>query len=280
MENIKLNNGLIIPPVTMSSHVGMNIRHVKNILRAGLLAGYRAIDTARDYDNEAVVGTALKEVLAELGIGREEIILTTKIGNSQQIRGDIEGEIEKSLNNLQTDYIDIWLMHWPYPGYYTDTWKKMCQIYDQTDKVRAIGVANYHVRHFKELENSKPPHMPMINQMEFHPLRTAQDIRHEMDKHNTILEAYAPLCKYIPLLSENKILISLAKKYNKSVGQIILRWHLQNKSIPVFLTNNIKRFGENINIFDFELDDKEIQDINSLNLDYKFHLESTHCPAY
>lgn len=280
MHKLKLRNGVEVPAIVISSHVGQNLNKVKDTLRSGFEAGFRSVDTARDYFNEPVVGQALNEVLKETGLTREEITLTTKIGNSQQAKGDIQGEIETSLRNLKTDYIDVWLMHWPYPDFFTKTWRKMRSIYENTDKVKAIGVANFHVRHLRTLYQTSKDFMPMINQVEFHPLRTISDIRAEMKKHNIVLEAYAPLCKYIPALSKAPILINLAEKYAKSVGQIILRWHIQNQSIPVFLTNNPLRFHENIDVFDFELTHDEINLINSLNQDYKFHLESTHCPAY
>lgn len=274
-----LPNGLVIPQMAVGTN-WMDKDKLTNILVAAFDAGFRSVDTARDYGNEDVVGLALKEALSISGLQREDIIITTKIGNSQQAKGDIKSEIELSLKNLQTDYVDVYLMHWPYPGHYCATWQKMVTLYKESDRVRAIGVANYDVRHFKELEKSEPEVMPMINQVEFHPLRTIHSVRDYMKQHDMVLEAYAPLCRLMPPLAESSVLKQLAAKHSKSIGQIILRWHIQNGVIPIFKSYNPKRFKENIDIFNFELSNNEMNEIDSLNLDYKYHLESSSCPGY
>ncbi|MGN0865518.1 MAG: aldo/keto reductase [Akkermansia sp.] len=131
----------------------MDYRTMKRVVSAGLRIGYRAFDTARDYANEPVVGQVLRECLQEQGLCREDIFITTKIGNSQQQEGNIEKEIDISLRNLQTDYVDCWLMHWPYPVYYIDTYHKMEKVY-RSGKARAIEMANFHLRHFELYFNS------------------------------------------------------------------------------------------------------------------------------
>ena len=120
----------------------------------------------------------------------------------------------------------------------------------------------------------------MINQIEFHPLRTVPSLVQYMKKHNIILEAYAPLCRLASPLREAAILNRLQIKYNKSIGQIILRWHVQQGNIPVFKSYKPNRFIENIAIFDFELTQSEIEEISALNINYKYHLESASCPGY
>lgn len=279
MNKITLSNSLVVPQMAIGTN-WMDKDKLTSILTSAFNAGFRSVDTARDYGNEDVVGSALKEALSRSGLRREDVIITTKIGNTQQAKGDVQSEIELSLKNLQTEYIDVYLMHWPYPGYYCETWKKMVALYKETDKVRAIGVANYDVRHFKELERSEPEVMPMINQAEFHPLRTIQTLRDYMNQHGIVLEAYAPLCRLMPSLADSSILKQLAAKYSKSIGQIILRWHIQNGVIPIFKSYNPKRFSENIDIFNFELSNNEMSEIDSLNMDYKYHLESASCPGY
>ena len=136
-------------PVIIMATNWMDYPQLKELVMAGLKIGYRAFDTARDYGNESVVGRVLKECLEELGISREEIFITTKIGNGQQRLGNVEDQIDISLRNLQTDYVDCWLMHWPYPGCFVDTYHKMEKVY-KAGKVKAIGMANYHVRHFEQ----------------------------------------------------------------------------------------------------------------------------------
>ena len=279
MIDIKLTNGVSMPGMVIGTN-WMGKRELKKILHSAFNAGFRAIDTARDYGNEPIVGQALSEVLKETGISREEIFITTKIGNGQQQKGDINGEIEQSLSNLKTDYIDLWLMHWPYPGYFESTWDKMCEIYANTDKTRAIGVANYDIRHFRKLKNNTNGIMPMVNQIECRPLRTISTLREYMKTENITLEAYCPLCRLISPIKESEVLKKLASKYNKSIGQIILRWHLQNNAIPIFKSYNPNRFKENIEIFDFSLSEEETAQISALNQNYKYHLESASCPGY
>ena len=274
-----LSNGYTLPHMAIGTN-WMKKNELVKILVSAIEAGFRAFDTARDYGSEDVVGDAVKESLAITGLGREDVFITTKIGNSQQVKGDIKGEVELSLRNLKTDYIDLYLMHWPYPGYFTQTWRKMIEIYSSTDKVRAIGVANYDSRHLVALADSAPELMPMVNQVEFHPLRTIQQLRQTHSKWDITLEAYAPLCRLMPPLKDNEFLKRLGEKYSKSVGQIILRWHIQHGSIPVFKTYNPARFKENIQKFDFELSELEMSKIDSLNMDYKYHVESTNCPGY
>ena len=274
-----LSNGYTLPHMAIGTN-WMKKNELVKILVSAIEAGFRAFDTARDYGSEDVVGDAVKESLAITGLGREDVFITTKIGNSQQVKGDIKGEVELSLRNLKTDYIDLYLMHWPYPGYFTQTWRKMIEIYSSTDKVRAIGVANYDSRHLVALADSAPELMPMVNQVEFHPLRTIQQLRQTHSIWDITLEAYAPLCRLMPPLKDNEFLKRLGEKYSKSVGQIILRWHIQHGSIPVFKTYNPARFKENIQIFDFELSELEMSKIDSLNMDYKYHVESTNCPGY
>ena len=243
-------------------------------------AGIRGIDTARDYDNEKNIGKALKEALKVTGLNREDIFLTTKIGNNQQRKGEISNEIDISLDNLQTEYIDLWLMHWPYPDFYLSTWEKMLSIYEKTDKVKSIGVANYNIRHLDKLKNKFSDNLPLVNQFEFHPLYSIKGLREYMEKNSIQLEAYAPFCQFHPDLKNSEILKGIARKYNKTIGQIILRWHIQNNSIPVFLSNNTERFKENVAIFDFSLEKEDLKEIEKINKEYKYHLESVHCPGY
>lgn len=279
-QHIELQNGVKMPLMAIGTN-WMSYKELYPIVKAGLQAGFRAIDTARDYGNEDVVGAVVKDVLLDLGMKREDIFITTKIGNSQQINGNIEEEINISLNNLQTDYVDLWLMHWPYPDYYMKTWRKMIDVYKKTNKVRAIGVANYQLRHFEKLLSSNPNVIPMVNQMEYHPLRTVNKLKEYMDTHGIVLQAYAPLCRLIAPLREAEILKTLALKYNKSLAQIILRWHIQQSNVmPIFKSYKTSRFSENIDIFDFNLTALEMKEISDLDINYKYHLESSSCPGY
>lgn len=279
MNTIKLSNGVDMPVMAIGTN-WMEYDDLKKILIAGFNAGFRAIDTARDYGNEHIVGKALHDALLDVGLKRHDVFLTTKIGNGQQVRGDISDEINISLDNLQTDYVDLWLMHWPYPGYYVGTWKKMETVYEQ-HKVRAIGVANYDIRHFNKLFQSDIKICPMVNQMEYHPLRTVPELVRLLKDNDIKIQAYAPLCRLVSPLKDNQQLCEIAKRHNKSLGQVILRWHVQQGMVmPVFKSYKPSRFTENIDIFDFTLSEEEMRFIFSLNMDYKYHLESASCPGY
>lgn len=280
MNTLELYNGVKIPNLVLGGFLKLHKKELIPIYQGAVDAGIRGFDTARDYSNEDQVGLALKEVIKSNGLSRDDIFITTKIGNGQQIKGKILEEIDKSLRNLQTDYVDLWLMHWPLPGHFRRTWDLMSEVYEKTDKVRAIGVANYDIRHFQELLADHSTHTPMVNQIEMHPMRTIEPIRSYMQGHNIQLEAYSPLCRCIDRIMDNGSLKAIAAKYGKTIPQIILRWHLQLRSIPVFRSTKPSRLKDNIDIYDFSLTDEDLLSISSLNEDYKYHLESVHCPGY
>ena len=278
IQNIRFHNGIEMPPIIMSTN-WMDYPTMKRVVTAGLKIGYRAFDTARDYGNEHIVGQVLKECLQELGIKREEIFITTKIGNGQQRLGNIDQQIDMSLRNLQTDYVDCWLMHWPYPDHFVDTYHKMEKVY-KTGKVKAIGMANFHVRHFEQLWKEGFDIAPHCVQFEHHPMRTADDILEFCRSHNIAVQAYSPLCRMIDAIKKSPILNEIANKKGKTIGQVILRWHYQHQSVPCFKSLKPKRLAENFDIWDFELTHEEMAVINSMDCDYKYHLESASCPGF
>lgn len=275
---IILSNGVEMPPIVETTN-WMDYPQMKELVTEGLKVGFRAFDTARDYGNEPIVGRVMKECLTEHGLKREDIFITTKIGNSQQQLGNIEEQIDISLRNLQTNYVDLWLMHWPYPDYYVDTYRKMEKVY-KSGKVRAIGMANYRVRHFEHLFKEGVEIMPHCVQFELHPMRTAEDIVSYCRKRNIAIQAYSPLCRMIEPIRNSEILKAIADAHEKSIAQVILRWHYQNKTVPVFRSFKPQRLKENFDIFNFELSEDEMRQVSSLDQDYKYHLESASCPGY
>ena len=278
INKIELSNNVEMPSIVQATN-WMGYSQMKELITAGLSVGFRAFDTARDYGNEHIVGKVLKECLNEQGMKREDIFITTKIGNSQQQLGNIEQQIDISLRNLQTEYVDLWLMHWPYPDYYVDTWHKMEKVY-KTGKVRAIGMANYRLRHFEHLFKEGIEIMPHCVQFELHPLRTAEDIVTFCRERNIAIQAYSPLCRMIDPIRNSELLKGIAEVHNKTIAQVILRWHFQNHTVPVFKSLKVYRLKENFDIFDFELTKDEMKQVSSLNQDYKYHLESASCPGY
>lgn len=278
MEYIKLNNGVMMPPIVETTN-WMDYPQMKTLVTEGLKVGFRAFDTARAYGNEHIVGRVMKECLAEQGLERKDIFITTKIGNGEQRLGNIEEQIDISLRNLQTDYVDLWLMHWPYPDHYVDTYRKMEKVY-KSGKVRAIGMANYRIRHFEHLFGVGIEIVPHCVQFELHPMRTAEDIVAYCKEKNIAIQAYSPLCRMIEPIRNSELLKKIAEAHEKSVAQVILRWHIQNHTVPVFKSLKPHRLKENFDILDFELTEEEMEKVSSLDQDYKYHLESASCPGY
>ena len=277
-NTVTLPNGVEMPPIVEATN-WMDYPQLKEIVSEGLKAGFRAFDTARDYGNEPVVGRVIQECLKEQGLRREDIFITTKIGNSQQRLGNIDEQIDQSIRNLRTDYIDLWLMHWPYPDYYVDTWHKMEKVY-KSGKVRAIGMANYRIRHFEHLFKAGVEIMPHCVQFELHPMRTADDIVAYCHDRHIAIQAYSPLCRMHRKILASKEVQQIAGHHQKTVAQVVLRWHIQNSYVPVFKTTKPFRLKENFDVFDFELSAGEMMQIASLDEDYKYHLESASCPGY
>lgn len=278
MERVSLSNGVKMPSIVMSTN-WMGYKEMKAVVSEGLRCGYRAFDTARDYLNEDIVGKVIQECLREQGIGREEIFITTKIGNSQQVAGNISEQIDISLRNLRTDYVDLWLMHWPYPDHYIETYRKMEKVYE-SGKVHAIGMANFHRRHFDALFAQGVDVMPHCVQIECHPLRTVENLKGFCDEKKIVVQAYSPLCRMIDPVRDSDVLKEIADVTGKTVGQVILRWHYQRGTVPVFKSVKPGRIRENCDIFDFELTDGQMALISGMNQNYKYHLESASCPGF
>ena len=254
------------------------LKKVEESILFSIKSGKLGYDTARDYGNESILGKIFSSLIKKGEISREDLFITTKVGNNQQRLGDMRHELELSLKALQLDYLDLWLLHWPLPGHYLDNWKQMCEIY-QSGMVKAIGIANCRERHILEMEKANVV-LPHVIQIEYHPFRTVPRMVQMCKERNIQLEAYSANCLMLPFVRHNDILASLAKKYSRTVGQIIMRWHVQQGVIPIFSSFNKAHIAENINIFDFELEESDMQKIFNLNIDYKFHPESLNCFSY
>ncbi|OZU88123.1 aldo/keto reductase [Virgibacillus indicus] len=257
-DTVTLHNGVRMP------RMGLGVFQVEEgdilieAVKAAINNGYRSVDTASFYQNEKGVGQAIKES----GIPREEIFVTTKVWNDEQGYESTLQAFESSLDKLELDYLDLYLIHWPVTGIYKETWKAMEKLY--TDgKVRAIGVCNFHVHHLQELLSDCQVR-PMINQVEFHPHLTQLELRDFCAKGNIQLEAWSPL-KSGGLLNEAAIK-EIAEKHQKSSAQVILRWDLQHNVITIPKSTKEHRIKENADIFDFSLTEEEMEKIDKLNL--------------
>ncbi|KRN78766.1 aldo/keto reductase [Fructilactobacillus lindneri] len=261
-STVKLNNGVDMPRFGLGVWKSDNATATQSV-RWALAHGYKAIDTAKQYGNEAGVGEGLTKGLAENGLKREDVFLTTKIFNGDEGYQSTLDAFEGQLKRLQTDYVDLVLIHWPVTDKYNETWRALEKIYRE-GKARAIGVSNFDINRLRDLMKHASI-KPVLNQMEFNPLEQETDIRAFCSKHNIELEAWSPLGHGEALT--NPQIENLAKKYNKSTAQVIIRWELQSGIITIPKSTHEQYIIENADVYDFELSDDDIALINGLNLD-------------
>jgi diketogulonate reductase-like aldo/keto reductase len=256
-STVKLRNGTEMPLFGLGVFLSKEGHEVEDAVRVALETGYRHIDTAAVYGNERGVGNAVRRS----GIPRKEIFITSKIWNSDQGYHTTFDAFHESIDKLGTDYIDLYLIHWPKGPLSAETWKAMEEIYSKGG-VKAIGVSNFLIHHLNDLI----PHcstLPMVNQVEFHPYLQQPELQEFCGLNGIQMEAWSPIMKgkviEIPLLSE------LSEKYGKSPVQITLRWELQKKIVTIPKSVHADRIVSNANVFDFELSDEDMEAINRLD---------------
>ncbi len=226
-------------------------------VRDALDFGYRHIDTAMIYENEQDVGKAIKDS----GVPREEIFVTTKLWNDDMRAKRVEKAFEESLKKLSMEYVDLYLIHWPVKDEFVNSYKVMEKIYAK-GKAKAIGVSNFQPHHLQTLIK-KCDIVPAVNQIEIHPYLTNEEVVQFCKSKNIAPEAWSPIAKG-KILDDPKLL-SLANKYNKTVAQIAIKWHLQRGLIVIPKSVNKSRILENSQVFDFELNPEDMKLISSLN---------------
>ncbi|MFZ1292044.1 MAG: aldo/keto reductase [Melioribacteraceae bacterium] len=260
-KSFELNNNLKMPILGLGVWQMSEGKETENSVSYALKIGYRSIDTAALYANEKGVGNAIRSSQ----INRNEIFITTKVWNSDQGYEKTLSAFTKSMKKLQTDYIDLYLVHWPIPDKISSTWKALEKLYDEK-LVRAIGVSNFAIKHLKELfKNSEI--IPTINQVEYHPYLTQPELVDFCQKNKIVMEAWAPLMKgKVNNISE---IINLSEKYKKTPAQIVLRWNAQKGIISIPKSSRKERILENSQIFDFNLFDEDIKILDSLNKNYR-----------
>ena len=256
-ENFKvLSNGVKMPSIGFGTYKSGNDKETAKIIKYALKIGYRQIDTASFYGNEVGIGNGIKES----GINREDIFLVTKLWNDDHGYDKTIEAFNKSLERLQVDYIDLYLVHWP-NKLNSETWKAFEYLY-KTGKVKSIGVCNFKIGHLEELKKTAQI-MPMVNQIEIHPQSSKNDMLSYCEENNIQLVAWSPIMR--GKLFSNELMIGLAEKYKKTIAQIILRWHMQRGVIPIPKSSNEERIKENLSIFDFELSNDDMMIIDLLN---------------
>jgi diketogulonate reductase-like aldo/keto reductase len=254
-----LNNGVEIPRLGLGVYQAPPGESTLRAVKYALKIGYRHIDTAWLYGNEIDVGRAIRES----GIEREEIFITTKVWNSDQGYQSTLAACDRSLKLLGLPYVDLYLIHWPVEGQGKDTWKAMIQLLNE-GKTRAIGVSNFEVFHLQEIFQNFDV-IPSVNQVEFHPFLFQEKLLEFCKNSNIQLEAYSPLTRGQRL--NHPTLVGLAKKYGKSSAQILIRWNLQHGLVVIPKSIHENRIRENIQVFDFQLEETDMKLLNSLNED-------------
>ena len=261
IKKISLSNSVSIEQLGFGTFKIVEQQEANNAVMTALSNGYRSFDTAQLYNNEKILG----EAFVNSGVARQELFLTTKVSNLNQGYEQTLKSFEQSLKDLQTDYLDLFLVHWPLKNHFFDTWKAIEQLYE-TKMVRAIGVCNFHQSHF-ELLKTRANIKPMINQIEIHPYLVQKELIEYLNKEQIAIEAWSPLAR--GRVVDDPLLINIGQKYQKSSSQVTLRWHVQKDLIVIPKSVNPLRIAENMQIFDFELTDTEMQQIDSLNEDFR-----------
>ncbi len=254
-----LINGVKIPSIGFGTYKSGDDEETAKIIKNALNLGYKMIDTASFYNNEVGIGNGIKES----DIDRKDIFIVTKLWNDDHGYDNTIEAFNKSLNNLQVDYIDLYLIHWP-NKLNAETWRAFEHLYE-TGKVKAIGVCNFKVEHLEELKKTAKI-MPMVNQVEIHPFSTKNNIINYCKDNNIKVVAWSPISRGRVL--SNDLMIDLSQKYKKSIVQIVLRWHMQKGVIPIPKSSNENRIKENIDIFDFEISSEDMKAIDSLDEGY------------
>ncbi|MFF3025254.1 aldo/keto reductase [Gottfriedia sp. NPDC057948] len=262
---VKLNNGLEMPVIGLGVFQVEDGQVVIDSVKAAIRNGYRSIDTAAIYQNEEGVGQGIREALEENGLKREDLFITSKVWNADLGYQSTIDAFELSLKKLGLDYLDLYLIHWPVEGKYVESWKALETLY-KNGKVKAIGMSNFQIHHLKEVM-ANAEIMPMINQVELHPMLSQVELREFLKANSIQVEAWAPLMQ--GQLFENETLLQIANKHNKSIAQVVLRWHLQNGVVIIPKSIKEHRIQENANIFDFELTEEDMNQINSLNQNHR-----------
>ena len=258
MKTVKLNNGVEMPILGFGVYLIEDYDECKRAVLDALEVGYRLIDTASAYFNEQAVGDAIKES----GINRKELFITTKLWISDAGYEKAKKGFENSMEKLQLDYLDLYLIHQPFGDYY-GSWRALEELYENK-KIRAIGVCNFYPDRFLDLaEYNKIK--PMVNQIETHPFFQRESDNEIMKNYGTQIESWGPFAQGRKDLFNNQILLDIGKKYNKSASQVILRWLIQRNVVVIPKSVHKERMIENFNIFDFELSADDMNKIKSMD---------------
>jgi len=258
MQKVILNNGVEMPILGFGVYQIEDANECEQAVYDALMAGYRLIDTAAAYMNEKAVGRAIKRS----GVPREEIFITTKLWIQDAGYKCAEKAFSKSLERLQVDYLDLYLIHQPLGDVY-GSWRAMEELYRE-GKIRAIGVSNFYPDRLVDLITHNEV-VPAVNQVETHPFCQQIESAKFMKENNVQIESWGPFAEGRNNMFQNEVLVTIAKKYNKSVAQVILRWLTQREVVVIPKSVHKERIIENFNIFDFQLNQGDMETIATLD---------------
>ncbi|ACA37727.1 aldo/keto reductase [Lysinibacillus sphaericus] len=262
MGTVTLNNGLKMPLVGYGVFRVPEGEDLAEAVKTAIAKGYRSIDTAQVYRNEESVGRGIRAAIEEGLVTREELFITSKVWNDGLSYDETLAAYDSSLEKIGLDYLDLYLVHWPgIDTNYLDVYKALEKIY-QDGRVRSIGVSNFHVHHLEYLLKEATV-VPVINQIEFHPHLTQEEVRAYCTDKGIQVEAWSPLMN--GALLEEALIQELASKYGKTPAQIVLRYDVQHNVVTIPKTMTETRMIENLDIFDFALTDDEMTQLDALN---------------
>ena len=258
MEYVKLNNGIEMPLISFGVYQ-IPKEDTKRCVLDAIKSGYRGIDTAQSYFNESEVGDAI----VECGVPREELFITTKVWIDHYGYEECKASVEESLRKLKTEYLDLCLLHQPFSDYY-GAYRALEDLY-AVGKIKAIGVSNFYPDRLTDICMFDRKVIPAVNQVEVNPYNAQWFAQENMEKYGVKMEAWAPFGEGRNNLFTNETLVSIGKKYNKSSAQVVLRWLIQRGVIVACKSTHIERMQENINVFDFELTEEDMNSIKTLD---------------
>ncbi len=269
-STVKLNNNVRIPVLGLGVYQTPPGRVTQNAVKFALSIGYRHVDTARIYGNEADVGEAVRKS----GVPREQLFVTTKLWNGDQGYDSTLRACEASLKRLGFDYLDLYLIHFPVPETRKESWKAMETLL-QKGKCRAIGVSNFTIPHLEDLLETHEV-IPAVNQVEFHPFLYQKELLEYCQRKGIQVEAYSPLARGERF--KHPRITALATKYSKTPAQLMLRWGLQHGLVVIPKSTGEERIRENSQVFDFEISSEDMKSLDSLNEDLRLNWDPTSVP--
>ena len=265
METVQFYNGRTMPKIGLGTYRVKDSDECRESVKHAIEQGYRSIDTAMIYGNEETVGQGIKEGLKSTGLSREDLFITSKLWLTDFGRQNVEDAYRQSVAKLGLDYLDLYLMHWPgtNEAVMIDTWRGMEDLYKQS-QVKNIGVSNFTPEHFEALL-AQVSIKPVINQVEFHPYLTQNKLRKYLEAQNIIMESWSPLMN--SQILHDEVINEVANEVEKTPAQVVIRWNIQHDVVVIPKSVTPHRIEENLDVWNFELSDNQMERIDQLNQD-------------